>query len=75
MSCWGRHAKEEKVEAEFMVASPEKVAFDLMVKIAGAEMGTIVENRSRDYWLTLYHQCYLSTRGTSLDIILSKTPK
>lgn len=63
------------MEAELQVTGPEKVAFDLMVKIAGAEMGTMIDNRSRDYWLTLYHQCYLSTQGAGLEEILAKTPK
>lgn len=69
------YIKGTRVEAELQVTGPEKVAFDLMVKIAGAEMGTMIDNRSRDYWLTLYHQCYLSTQGAKLEDILAKTPK
>ena len=46
--------------------SKERVAFDLMEKIANYERGSganlvqevVTKQRSREYWLRLYNQCY-----------------
>lgn len=35
-----------------------RVAFDLMKEIKGRESGTITSANAREYFLTLYKQCY-----------------
>jgi hypothetical protein len=50
--------------------SAERVAYDLMEKIAGFEDSP--ERAKRDYWLTLFHQCRKATYSTSLEAILKK---
>jgi len=46
---------------EIVTDSSSRVAYDLMEKIAGWEKATDEEKRTREYWLTLFHQCVLAT--------------
>ena len=51
--------------------SVERVAFDLMQKIGGAEMQNgrfSNEQRSRDYWLKLYNQCHRTVYSQNANI-------
>lgn len=50
--------------------SADRVAFDLMVKIANYEEGQ--NTASRDYWLTLFYQCKKATYSSSLESILKR---
>lgn len=51
-------------------ACPQRVAFDLMLQIAGDEKRP-AEERTREYWLTLYVQCHKATNGQILERVLS----
>ncbi|HCV3128872.1 TPA: hypothetical protein OV565_002947 [Acinetobacter baumannii] len=51
--------------------SIERVAFDLMEKIATAEMerGFLTkEQKKRDYWLKLYNQCHKVVNHHGIDV-------
>lgn len=48
--------------------SKERVAYDLMMRVANSESG----NKDRTYWLTLYTQCYKATSGNSLASVLKQ---
>ena len=48
----------------------ERVAFDLMKHISAYERVTEEQMQSRTYWLTLYHQCHLATKGSALERVL-----
>jgi hypothetical protein len=51
--------------------SGERVAYDLMEKIATHESIAMTEERKkRDYWIKLYHQCFRATRGATPEDIL-----
>ena len=52
-------------------SSPAVVAYDLM-RFIGDDRSSSNENTDRQYWLTLYHQCYKATMGYSLEVILKK---
>ncbi len=56
---------------EIEQTSHEAVAFNLMEKISSWEE-TTDEKRNREYWLTLYRQCYKATKGYELDKIFQK---
>jgi hypothetical protein len=57
-----------KIESE----SGSRVAYDLMLHIAGHEAPTSEQKKSRTYWLTLYHQCEKAVAGRSLENILQE---
>lgn len=48
--------------------SKERVAFDLMDRIAAFEE---VKSKDRAYWIRLYCQCHMATNGYGADKILS----
>jgi len=58
--------------------SKERVAFDLMEKIASREYGSSMspnkpvadEQKSRDYWFKLYSQCLKATQGYEYNSIV-----
>lgn len=50
--------------------SKERVALDLMERIARIDDRFETEQNDRKYWLTLYYQCLKATSGTSLKLIL-----
>ena len=50
--------------------SREFVAFKLLEKIAHHEQVASGEKAKREYWLTLYRQCYKLTTGDSLKYVL-----
>ncbi len=50
--------------------SHERVAFELMKHISSNERVTDEQKQSRTYWLTLYHQCHLASKGMSLEHVL-----
>jgi hypothetical protein len=53
--------------------SKERVAYDLLEKIASYDSREKSEGMKREYWLTLYHQCLKATSGTySIDSILNE---
>jgi hypothetical protein len=53
--------------------SKERVAFDLLEKIASYDSREKAEGMKREYWLTLYHQCLKATSGTcSIESILNE---
>jgi len=52
--------------------SPTAVAWQLAFTIAREEKS---EEKTREYWLTLYRQCYKATSGHTLDSILNRTEK
>ena len=53
--------------------SPTKIAFDLMEKISGWENPPESEKKTREYWLSLFHQCVLATQPhESLESILKR---
>ncbi len=56
---------------EVKPSSREAVAFDLLLKITSHEVQTGL-TKDRDYWLTLYRQCYKATCGFDLAHILAK---
>lgn len=49
--------------------SKQRVAFDLM-KLIDAHSPVELERQKKDYWLTLYRQCYKAASGSSLESIL-----
>lgn len=49
-----------------------RVALDLMEHISRREDGKDTEKRSRDYWLTLYTQCYKAANGEALKYVLEQ---
>lgn len=51
--------------------SPSRVAFDLMDKIASRTYDADKEaQKTKDYWLKLYRQCYKATSGFQIESIL-----
>ncbi len=50
--------------------SKERVAYDLMVTIGSNENSP--EYKTRDYWLTLYRQCYKAANGANLEYVLKQ---
>ena len=50
--------------------SAARVAYDLMIQISNWENADESKKRTRDYWLTLFHQCALANRSNSLESIL-----
>ncbi len=50
--------------------SIERVALDLAYQIAQDEATSV--QKDRQYWLTLYRQCYKATRGNTLESILKQ---
>lgn len=52
--------------------SHERVAFDLMQHIANYDKKADQENDSREYWFTLYRQCWKATDGSPLKRILTE---
>ena len=50
--------------------SKQAVAFKLMQHIAGYENAPGNQMNTRQYWLTLYRQCYKATDGGSMDSIM-----
>lgn len=57
------------VRVETEDTSPAAVAFDLM-KFLGDTSYKKGDRDTREYWLTLYRQCYKATIGNSLESIL-----
>ena len=49
-----------------------RVAFDLMDHISRREDGKDAEKKTRDYWLTLYGQCYKAANGEALQYVLEQ---
>jgi len=49
--------------------SKQRVAFDLM-KLIDSHSPVELDRQSKDYWLTLYRQCYKAASGSSLESIL-----
>lgn len=49
--------------------SASRVAYDLMIFIGNNESG---DKAHRDYWLSLYRQCYKATHGATLKHVLDK---
>ena len=49
-----------------------RVAFDLMDHISRREDGKDAEKKTRDYWLTLYAQCYKAANGEALKYVLEQ---
>ena len=47
-----------------------RVAFDMMQLIANYEESN--EQNGREYWLTLYSQCYKSANGAALKRVLDR---
>lgn len=64
----------EKVSVSGPIAvrsdSSDRVAFDLMDRIAAWENAPEDKKRTREYWLTLFFQCKEATRGGYLDSVL-----
>jgi hypothetical protein len=46
----------------------ERVALDLMLHIAN-ETSTKEQSKSKDYWFSLYAQCYQLAAGSSLEVV------
>lgn len=49
-----------------------RVALDLMDLISRSEDGVNQAQGTREYWLTLYAQCYRAARGDQLQHVLEK---
>jgi hypothetical protein len=49
-----------------------RVALDLMDRIFQWEEGKNAEKKKRDYWLTLYAQCYRAANGVGLKHVLER---
>lgn len=49
-----------------------RVAYDLMIHIVNWENPDQSKKESRDYWLTLFHQCMLATKSSDLNTVLRK---
>jgi len=60
----------EQETSELIVATPAKVAFDLMVLINEKDLSGPMQDRT--YWLTLYRQCYKAATGQPLERILEE---
>lgn len=54
-----------KIESD----SKQRVAFDLAMKISD-HSGLKFEQKDKNYWFTLYRQCYKATNGSPLETIL-----
>jgi hypothetical protein len=52
--------------------SNARVAYDLMSHISGWEDAPRDERKKREYWLTLYWQCYQAASGRSLSTVLQQ---
>jgi hypothetical protein len=52
--------------------SKSRVALDLMEYISRREDGKDAEKKTRDYWLTLYSQCYKTANGEALKYVLER---
>lgn len=52
--------------------SDSRVAYDLMDHISRHEVNVDAEKKTREYWLTLYHQCRTAARGAALQHILER---
>ena len=54
--------------------STARVAYELMQDIANREYESIpdAQKKSREYWLTLYSQCWKAASGYSLESILKE---
>ena len=50
-----------------------RVAFELMDHISRREDGVDDAQKTRDYWLTLYIQCWRAANGSALKHILERT--
>lgn len=60
-------------KTETVTDSEARVALELMHHISVQERPAEQDRRTRDYWLTLYHQCRLAANGTrSLDSVLRR---
>lgn len=55
---------------EVKTDSNARVAFDLMSYISGWEQPSDTDKQGREYWLTLYWQCYQAASGHSLSTVL-----
>jgi hypothetical protein len=49
-----------------------RVAYDLMIHIVNWENPSQEQKESREYWLTLFHQCVMATKTNSLSTVLRK---
>jgi hypothetical protein len=49
-----------------------RVAFDLMDHISRREGGRDAEQKTREYWFTLYVQCYKAASGDLLKHVLEQ---
>jgi hypothetical protein len=49
-----------------------RVAFNLMAHISEKEEGVSQQKRTRDYWLTLYRQCFKAASGAVLSTVLEQ---
>ena len=53
--------------------SPQRVAFDLMQHIGSATYSDLKDaQKTKDYWLKLYRQCYKAAIGSSQESILKE---
>ena len=52
--------------------SKERVAFNLMEHISNLDNASDSEKSNRNYWLTLYRQCYKASSGNNLKSILTE---
>lgn len=52
--------------------SAARVAYELMMHIAHHEDADKAQRKTREYWLTLYHQCALANRSNNLSNVLKK---
>lgn len=52
--------------------SAARVAYDLMIQISNWESADDGKKKTREYWLTLFHQCILANRSNSLESILKR---
>jgi hypothetical protein len=59
-----------KIESD----SKARVAYDLMEKIA-IKTADDNQKKSKEYWLTLYRQCYKAANGDLLKYILQDEPQ
>lgn len=55
--------------------SNARAAYDLMSYISNWEPPSDTDKRGRDYWLTLYWQCYQAASGPSLATVLRQERK
>ena len=59
--------------AKLVIDSKERVAFDLMLKIATYQQVPDQQIKDKKYWLSLYNQCLKATAGNPLESILKET--